>query len=89
MTELFTIKPITDLTVIPPDAKCQEASIFSTEKYIPCFAPAVAIVQHIGRSEGPYYMCLMCAVHNVDNRHAKIVITTLESLRERYPTGQR
>ena len=74
MSELFTITPIPDLTRIPDDAHCQEASPFSTEKYIPCFGPAIAIVQHIGRSEGPYYMCAGCADHNVRHRHAKVVL---------------
>lgn len=70
MAELFTITPPTDLTCVPDDAQCQEASPFSSGKYIPCFAPAVAIIQHIGRSEGPYYMCGPCANHNIKHRHA-------------------
>jgi hypothetical protein len=60
----------TDLS-IPEDAKCQEASYLSRESYIPCGAPAVAIIVHGG--ERPYYMCGPCANHNVRNRRGKVV----------------
>jgi len=69
---LFNVIPLVaeDLS-IPEDARCQEASIFSRESYIPCFAPAVTIVDN-GDSR-PYYMCLLCASHNVRNRGAKLL----------------
>lgn len=60
----------TDLS-IPFGARCQEASVFSRESYIPCGAPAVAIVDN-GDSR-PYYMCEGCADHNVRNRGARVV----------------
>ena len=53
-------------------ARCQEASMFSKEDYIPCNALAVAIVHHDkdGRS---YYMCAQCADHNLRNRGGRLV----------------
>jgi len=54
-----------------PD-RCQEASTLSSEKYIPCNAPAKWIVSHPGRDERPYRMCEECAAHNTHNRGAKI-----------------
>ena len=56
---------------IPKDARCQEASIFSRESYIPCGAPAVAVIRH--KRERDYYMCLGCADHNLRNRGATLV----------------
>lgn len=53
--------------------RCEEASPFSYGGYIPCNAPAVVLVQHKGRSEGPYRMCALCASHNVHNRNAEVV----------------
>lgn len=58
---------------IPADAKCQEASIFSTVKYIPCGKPATAIV-YSERDERGYYMCAGCASHNIANRGGKLVV---------------
>lgn len=52
-----------NLTVIPIDAKCQEASIFSREKYIPCYAPAT-YVMHSEKDGRHYYMCERCALTN-------------------------
>lgn len=63
----------TDLTQVPDDARCQEASTFSMTDYIACARPAVAIIQHNGRSEGPYYMCGPCAHHNIRHRDARAV----------------
>jgi hypothetical protein len=57
---------------IPKDARCQEASVFSREKYIPCGAPATTVVSH-DRDGREYYMCLPCAGHNVRNRGARFV----------------
>jgi hypothetical protein len=68
--------PLVDMN-LPEDAKCQEASFLSTSTYIPCGAPAVAIVDN-GDSR-PYYMCGPCASHNVRNRRGKII-------KEREPT---
>jgi hypothetical protein len=57
---------------IAKDARCQEASILSRATYIPCCAPAVAIVYH-DRDRRGYYMCLPCADHNIRNRGGKLV----------------
>lgn len=56
---------------IPEYARCQEASIFSRESYIPCGAPASTIVDN-GDSR-PYYMCDACANHNIHNRRGKLL----------------
>jgi hypothetical protein len=69
------IIPPSDPTSIPEGAKCQEASIFSQKIYIPCGAPAVAIIKN--RDLNPYYMCFFCASHNIHNRGAKLLFTTL------------
>jgi hypothetical protein len=47
---------------------CQEASHLSREEYIPCGAPAVAVVD--SGDAHPYFMCGPCAEHNVRNRGA-------------------
>ena len=54
-----------------PD-RCEEASPLSREKYIPCNAPAVAIIYH-DRDRREYRMCAPCADHNVRNRGGKMV----------------
>jgi hypothetical protein len=46
--------------------RCEEASLLSRERYIPCNAPAMRMVKL--RKEGPYRMCAACADHNVRNR---------------------
>lgn len=56
----------------PPRAKCQEASPQSRGSYIPCGAPAVFVVKN--RDPDPYFMCEMCADHNVRNRGARYVM---------------
>src|SRR3990167_6081004 len=50
---------------------CEEASLLSKETFIPCGAPAVAVVKN--RDVNPYFMCLPCAYHNVRNRGAKLI----------------
>lgn len=47
---------------------CEEASVHSTNAYIPCNAPAVRLVGYKS-GEGPYRMCAACADHNVRNRN--------------------
>jgi hypothetical protein len=63
------IPPVDESLRIPEGAKCQEASILSHNFYIPCGAPAVAIVRH-DKDRRSYYMCAPCADHNVRNRGA-------------------
>ena len=48
-------------------ARCEEASTFSREKYIPCGAPASAAVWH-KKDRRMCVMCEACADHNVKNR---------------------
>ncbi len=63
---------MTDQAKVNFDGKtCEEASIFSREKYIPCGKPAMALVKN--RDPKPYFMCEGCADHNVRNRGAHIV----------------
>ena len=52
---------------------CQETTGMIGNEYLQCGAPAVALIQHRGRHEGPYYMCLGCANHNIHNRNADLV----------------
>lgn len=40
------------------------------QEYLRCGAPAVRLIKHRGRREGPYWMCEHHAVHNIDNRNA-------------------
>jgi len=68
-----TIPPVINLTSIPKDAECQEASPMSGMKYFACAAPAVAIVNN--GDDRPYYMCYGCTQHNVRNRGGKILFT--------------
>ena len=51
------------------EGRCQEASTLSGERYIPCNAPAVALVGWKGRDEKPIRMCAMCEYHNIKNRN--------------------
>ena len=69
---MFTIALVDDSSPLPSDVRCQEASILSRETYIPCNAPAVAIVHH-DRDGRSYYMCHPCADHNIRNRGGKLV----------------
>lgn len=52
---------------------CEEASLLSKERYIPCNRPAKHIVGWKGRSETPVRMCAICADHNVKHRNGYIV----------------
>lgn len=54
------------------DKTCEEASIFSKEKYIPCGRPARFLVRN--KDTKPYFMCEGCAYHNVHNRGAEILV---------------
>jgi hypothetical protein len=66
------IPPVDESLPIPPDARCQEASMYSRGFYIPCGQPAVAVVRH-DKDRRSYYMCAPCADHNVRNRGGKLV----------------
>lgn len=52
---------------------CQETTGMIGDKYLRCGQPAVVVVQHRGRNEGPYDMCYACADHNLRNRNAGVV----------------
>jgi hypothetical protein len=47
--------------------RCEEASMFSKETYIPCGEPATSIIWH-NKDKRSYLMCFGCADHNVKNR---------------------
>jgi len=49
---------------------CEEASMMSSQFYIPCNQPATRMIMHTQHNEGPYRMCQMCADHNTRNRGA-------------------
>jgi hypothetical protein len=55
------------------ERKCQETTGAIGNLYLRCGKPAVAVVQHRGRSEGPYDLCEACADHNVRNRNGYVV----------------
>ena len=52
---------------------CEETTGFDerTQQYIRCGRPAVALIKHRGRIEGPYWMCPEDADHNIKNRNAE------------------
>lgn len=55
------------------DCFCHETTGMIGDSYICCGLPAVAIVQHRDRTEGPYPMCFGCANHNTHNRNAEVI----------------
>ena len=55
------------------DQRCQETVGMIGDDYIRCEKPAVMLIQHRSRAEGPYYMCLECGTHNLDNRNAELL----------------
>lgn len=50
-----------------PSTTCEEASILSTNFYVPCGKPTVKSVYH-RRDNKSYAMCVVCADHNIRNR---------------------
>lgn len=56
-------------------------------RYFACGAPAIAIVQHDGREERAYYMCLPCTMHNLRNRGASLIFTTDKELKKQMADG--
>lgn len=50
--------------------RCEEVVGMLGSQYLRCGAPAVVIIQHRGRTEGPYAMCFECADHNMLHRNA-------------------
>lgn len=55
------------------ERRCQETVGMVGSVYLRCNAPAAMRVQHRGRTEGPYDMCLECGAHNVSNRDAEVI----------------
>ena len=55
---------------------CEEASIHSRETFIPCGAPAAAVVWHKRDGKHTYLMCAPCAWHNVKNRGGRLLMAT-------------
>jgi putative hemolysin len=74
---------VEDEKKIPKGARCQEASPMSRRLYIPCGAPAVAIVYH-DRDKRSYYMCVPCADHNCRNRGGRLMMSTNKEMERRY-----
>jgi len=52
--------------------RCEEASIHSKEKYIPCSAPSTSLVWSPGDRRA-YSMCAACAAHSVKNRRGLLI----------------
>lgn len=50
---------------------CEETVGMIGDEYLRCGRPAVVLVQHRNREEGPYSMCLECGDHNIANRNAE------------------
>lgn len=55
---------------------CEEASTLSRETFIPCGAPAAAVVWHRRDGKHTYLMCAACAWHNVRNRGGRLLMAT-------------
>lgn len=55
---------------------CEEASTASLHTYIPCGAPAAAVVWHRRDGKHTYLMCAPCAWHNVKNRGGRLLMAT-------------
>lgn len=82
----IVIPPVINDTKIPSGATCQEASMHSRERYIPCGNIATSIVHHT-KDKRSYYMCYTCADHNVRNRGGVLKFqVALESMLA--PTGR-
>lgn len=56
----------------PLKGLCEEASMFSSYKYIPCSAPSTKAV-YLKGDDTTYRMCEGCADHNVRNRGGELV----------------
>ena len=56
--------------------RCEEASMLSRGAYIPCGAPAAAVVWHRRDGKHTYLMCAPCAWHNVRNRGGRLLMAT-------------
>ena len=52
---------------------CEEASIFSREKFIPCCAPVTAVIWYKRDGKNTCMVCAPCASHAVENRGAKLL----------------
>ena len=68
---------------------CEEASLNSSQFYIPCNTPAVSVVGWRGHNDNPIRMCAFCADHNVSNRGGYIVepYTGPTGAAQGWPTG--
>lgn len=75
---LYIIRAEKCLTLEPSweHRTCEETTGMIGDDYTRCGAPAAMIVQHRGRREGPYFMCLMCGTHNARNRNGQVLVTT-------------
>jgi len=79
---------IVDIPLTPHEAlvglRCEEANalgVMHAGEPVPCGGPAVAIVWHGRPGERQYAMCAGCAIHNVKNRGARLLLITNPLLR--------
>lgn len=65
--------------LVPPGTRCEEVTgVIGDDTYIHCGATAVVLIQHRGRTEGPYFMCLRCGDHNLRHRDAELLAGELK-----------
>lgn len=62
------------------NSTCEETTGTATfgdlvcDMYLRCGKPAIALVKHRDRNEGPYFMCGPCAYHNTRNRNSEALL---------------
>lgn len=66
------------LPKVSEGATCQEVVMVVGDRSFQCGDRAIVQVQHRGRAEGPYFMCLKCGAHNIRNRDAELIAGDLE-----------
>ncbi len=59
--------------VVTLGSTCQETLNMIAGRYVRCGDPACAIVEFVGRDEGPYFMCFEHAWHTVRNRGGRLL----------------
>ena len=62
---------------VPPSVTCEETCGVIGDQYLCCGKPAVMLIHHRGRAEGPYFMCLEHGVHNCANRDAALIASKI------------
>ncbi len=80
------IVPVVDEATVSAGALCQDSAAQARSFYVPCNAPAVAVVRRNAEDRG-YYMCLVCADRNLREGRGKLMATTHAGLAKRYNEG--